>query len=788
MKKADRQELLDIYAAADRWVDAALRADDSLFTPGEPIWSTRWLTDLRERFIENPDESDDPFEVKLARQLVGAPPETIQLMGEVLYIHLLVAWKGSIGEDRKRALINTVLGWLRTPVSMPPDLDRALRDGLAATGIAFMTFRPFQVAIVVRFVELWKSLADAERQEALADPWAFKALVQRIEARGAWAQREALLHFVHPDTFEAIISRDQKDRISSTFANLIPDSIVDIDKRLLAIRETLSTQYGAGFSFYEPEIQKQWQRDTSLWGQFVSWARKFYEQDDFDEVEITHKLESARLVRVAMESLEGSPADATAALKKALRHGYLLNFRVSDSYLKWVEANPEQAIEGLQAIWGEEKTTSERIQGWSASLPADVIGGAGSRLSLASVLLMGLDPHLHPPFRADPFNHARKLTGHPSPPIGDEADLYAHFLGFLQKLSDECTARGLNLRDLLDAQSVMWATIRDKLSNPNEQAQLERWRKGEVNTEDDGTATASNGPSAPTTARTLAELAGELLLDEASLQKAIDIVRDKGQAIFNGPPGTGKTFIAQALAEWLSGGGDGVELVQFHPSYAYEDFVEGYRPRITGEGQSGFSLKDGPLKRIAQRAAENPERTYVLIIDEINRGNVAKVFGELYFLLEYRRRDVSLQYSEEPFSLPQNLLLIGTMNTADRSIALVDAALRRRFHFLPFFPDEPPIEGLLRKWLTRHKPDMMWVADVVDRANELLHDRHRAVGPSHFLRADLSESWVELIWGHSVMPYLAEIFFGNEDRLPDFELAALRALQPGSGGTEQLSE
>lgn len=257
----------------------------------------------------------------------------------------------------------------------------------------------------------------------------------------------------------------------------------------------------------------------------------------------------------------------------------------------------------------------------------------------------------------------------------------------------------------------------------------------------------------------------------------IRLIRDKRQAIFHGPPGTGKTYIAQALAGWLSGGGDGVELVQFHPSYAYEDFVEGYRPQITDEGRSGFRLKDGPLKRIAQRAAENPDRTFVLIIDEINRGNVAKIFGELYFLLEYRRKDVSLLYSDDPFSLPQNLLLIGTMNTADRSIALVDAALRRRFHFLPFFPDEVPIKGLLRRWLLQNKPEMMEIAEVVDAANRLLDDRNLAIGPSHFLRHDLDEDWVELIWAHSVMPYLAEQFFGAEDRLDDFRLTSLRGLE-----------
>ena len=174
----------------------------------------------------------------------------------------------------------------------------------------------------------------------------------------------------------------------------------------------------------------------------------------------------------------------------------------------------------------------------------------------------------------------------------------------------------------------------------------------------------------------------------------------------------------------------------------------------------------------------SPQTKHFLVIDEINRGNVAKVFGELYFLLEYRERKVHLQYSNTRFSLPKNLYIIGTMNTADRSIALVDLALRRRFHFQEFHPDDPPIKDLLRNWLSNNgAPEMTWVADVVNLANEQLRDdRHAAIGPSHFLKDNLSEANVERIWKHSVLPYIEERLIGSpEDRMAQFELKALRA-------------
>jgi hypothetical protein len=165
----------------------------------------------------------------------------------------------------------------------------------------------------------------------------------------------------------------------------------------------------------------------------------------------------------------------------------------------------------------------------------------------------------------------------------------------------------------------------------------------------------------------------------------------------------------------------------------------------------------------------------VLLIDEINRGNIAKVFGELYYLLEYRGDDdqIDLQYGSEPFELSENFLIVATMNTADRSIAILDAALRRRFHFVEFFPDRWPIEGLLRRWLQRHAPTMTYVADLVDAANRMLPDRHLQIGPSYFMRPGLDRQWLERIWAHSVLPYVEEQFFDEPDRAEEFTLVAI---------------
>jgi MoxR-like ATPase len=289
----------------------------------------------------------------------------------------------------------------------------------------------------------------------------------------------------------------------------------------------------------------------------------------------------------------------------------------------------------------------------------------------------------------------------------------------------------------------------------------------------------------------LAALADELYLSEDFLARILRLLEDKGQVVFYGPPGTGKTFVARKLAGHIARGGGTVEKVQFHPSYAYEDFIEGYRPKLV-DGQVTYEVVDGPLKRVAAVALERPDLTHVLLIDELNRANVAKVLGELLFLLEYRDEEIRLQYSDTLFALPKNLLIIATMNTADRSIALVDTALRRRFHFVPFFPDTAPIDTLLKRWLDDRQPELRWVADVVDAANKLLVDRNVAIGPSHFLKPQLTEELVELAWQSSVMPFLEEHFFADPDQLRQFELGRLRsgssAQDAGAGEDTEVDE
>ena len=289
----------------------------------------------------------------------------------------------------------------------------------------------------------------------------------------------------------------------------------------------------------------------------------------------------------------------------------------------------------------------------------------------------------------------------------------------------------------------------------------------------------------------LGTLAEELLVEQSFLEDVVKLLEDKGQVIFYGPPGTGKTYLARELARVLAPDPGQRALVQFHPSSSYEDFFEGYRPQADA-GEMVYELTPGPLADMAQRAADAPGRQHVMIIDEINRANLPKVFGELLFLLEYRDEIVRTLYRpDDAFELPRNLWFIGTMNTADRSIALVDAALRRRFHFIPFFPNRAPMEGLLERWLEANdEPD--WVGELVAQVNDEL-DRelggpHLLLGPSHFMRQGLDEEAMRRIWKYNIEPFIEDQFFGDREQIERFRFDQVHKRYLDLSGRGEMAE
>ena len=550
-----------VYAAAQEWVNRALRGDDSLFTPGAAIWTGHWLNRLHDLYNQQADPTVPGYYGKLEGLMAGGEPEVYQLMAELLYFQYLI--HHGMTEATQLSNIKKLLEWSDQPIDLPDHLVAALTPGIANLGGQYSQGLTHYVGYLIELAQRWKELSIEQQSRILADPWQFKEFSsgetfrhELFQGQLYLTQRNALLHLIFPDIFEPVVSERHKhlivEKLSST--SFVNEGGADIDRRVLQIRQTIESELGKDFDFYDEGIVERW-----------------------------------------------------------------------------------------------------------------------------------------------------------------------------------------------------WLNALDQEAGPTPNANL------------------------------LEDLATETHLPKSFLQEIRQLLEEKKQVIFQGPPGTGKTYIARKLARALAGSDDRVTLVQFHPSYAYEDFVQGYRPALK-DGQAGFELRNGPLLWAADNARREPGANHYLIIDEINRGNLAKVLGELYFLLEYRNEEMSLQYSDKSFSLPNNLYFIGTMNTADRSIALVDLALRRRFYFVEFHPAKWPVKDVLRRWLKTNKAEMEWVADVVDEANKRLgDDAHAAIGPSYFMQLNLDTGGVERVWRHSVLPYIEERLFGAHERLDEFDLNSLIQTASRSG-------
>ena len=773
------------YALARRLLTNVIPNEGSLLDPAAGIWTRENLDEAASVFIDHPLVDGASYLDKLNRQLHEVEPSIVRLFAELQVPAFLIHWEGAVSREKKRQKIDGVLAIAGAEyaagITIPDAVSSALGPGFCHPGQFMMVRQDITLTWHIRFAQAWSRLESAERERLLNDPWAFKELTELIqsEVKSSRSAAMAWRHLIHPDEFDPILSWDDQSAIVSRWHG--PAQEVDLDRHVLEIRKSLEQTWGKGFDWYLSPLRNLWKAPQG-WKEFFAWSARIQQTVDLDADERNYKLDLGKRFAEVIPSTKSADPEWQNAFKSAWNSSLnnLVDWTRRDDFAKWVESDPDSALVILHSLWADQPDVSAALAAWPEALKSN----RGFRLNVVSTLLMVASPEQYPPLKITALESAFKHSGWTSSdPLNDVEALIVWAYALFDQMVHDSQTWSVPLRDRLDAQGLIWFLVKTQ-ERPAEWSSTEwvefRKFRGDPTIEDDEDAEVPMDDVDQKRVDYLGQAADALCVDRTYLERVDDRLKRKGQIALYGPPGTGKTYFALRFARAIAEGrSENVTTVQFHPSTSYEDFVEGIRPSTT-DGQVTYDLVEGPFIRLAERARRNTDQNFVIIIDELNRAHLPKVLGELLFLLEYRDDpqnpsafvpEINLLYRPvERFTLPKNLYIIGTMNTSDRSVALVDAALRRRFDFFPFFPNKEPVSGMLKNWLVKH-PRKLRIAEFLTAVNEELINQVGAdfqIGPSHFMgEDDLSVDALGQVWDYSIFPTIEEILWGR-----DLELAS----------------
>ena len=609
----------------------------------------------------------------------------------------------------------------------------------------------FLLTVLVR----WKLTAASDRNRLLQDsPWDFCEWVAQIEGADVRAFRHILLFLCYPKYFERIASKGHKKEIYNTFAGKLSrddpyranPTLCSLDRSIFQIRSELVKEFQTeDLDFYRPPLRSQWLTEE-------------------DEAETGTGAKTAEIVK---EEVVGSGP----------------RYWIEKTLVKGRHDRQEGPNKVGSALWSPQKSADGRdiYSSMREVAPGDVIFHLTDNSGITGVS-----------FAAEKFddsftgvagtdwggrpNYRIALKGYHAliPPLAREAFLEDEgFRDALLKIQASQNHGPLFFNKDLELNQGAYLT-----EAPLELVQLLNQAYLKITGSPLPIPTKETPEAPPVNVYTIEDAADELFLEYDEIEKIISCWKLKKNLILQGPPGVGKSFAARKLAFALMGSATSsrMDMVQFHQSYTYEDFVQGYRP----EG-SGFALKNGRFFEFCRRAKASLSDRYVFVIDEINRGNLSKIFGELMLLIEADKRspawEVPLVYNRggEKFFVPDNVYILGLMNTADRSLAVVDYALRRRFSFFDLAPqfefkkfrtelEKNGISASLLEQITQRMKDLNQEISG-DQANL---GSGFCVGHSFFCTKREPQSteaeWYRQIIENEIAPLLKEYWFDNAEK------------------------
>lgn len=640
-----------VLNAAEIWKKDSLINGESVFGFGK-IWTPENIQELITHYVDNLDDGSGNFVEKLEKQLEPASDDAKTLCAEIMWVMLLCP--SNIGPAKKRDNVEIILSWAGRSLPENPSVigDKALA-GIGSGGTAYSNLRWKELVYAVLLFKRFLAEDQSGRLKLLTNSEALARFCEQIPENDNRQFRHMILYLLFPDSNERIFGNRDRYKILQNF-KLIEQkdarkmSAFQVDLKIAEIRAEQQAQFPeTDLDWYVPPLKALWQNttksDASTDQTIYPTLITFLEQAHTDDLRT--KDYPGRHAGLTMRVSFGAGNQAHVPWLALLGPGQRPMKGINPVYLYFRAEKILILAKGVSAAnppainWAVEEETQTVDEFFQTEYHKPAIRYGGSYVHAVYDL-------------AEPL---------------DQEQVDSDLAELIEEYNDT-----LGLSQQEEPENSISEPLPSGYAPEKESAQT-------VSTE---------------------TVMADVFMSRERIDQVLALLHRKKNIVLQGPPGVGKSFIAKRFAYALMKAKDPnrIEMIQFHQSYSYEDFVQGYRP-----SDAGFELENGLFHQFCAKAAADPERPYVFIIDEINRGNLSKIFGELLLLIESDKRgtdwQVPLTYSKnlsERFFVPENLYLIGLMNTADRSLAIVDYALRRRFAFVDLVP-EYRSEGFARQ-------------------------------------------------------------------------------------------